>query len=94
MYSKIAISAFLRVSHVSRQINSALIAARQGIAQQCPERGFEERLNSRIVIAISFATHGHFEAVLSQDFLIVVRTILRPAIRVMDAALWRRSEGH
>lgn len=38
--------------------------------------GFEERLNSRIVIAISFATHGHFEVVLSQDFLIVVRTIL------------------
>jgi hypothetical protein len=51
--------------------------------------GFEERLNSRIVIAIAFATHGHFEAVLPQDFLIVVRTILRPAIRVMDAALWR-----
>ena len=55
---------------------------------------FEERLNSRIVIAISLSTHGHFEAVLSQDFLIVVRTILRPAIRVMDAALWRRSEGY
>jgi hypothetical protein len=29
MYSKIAISAFLRVSHVSRQINSALIVQRQ-----------------------------------------------------------------
>ena len=38
-----------------------------------------------MVIAISLSTHGYFEAVLSQDFLVVVRTILRPAIRVMDA---------
>jgi hypothetical protein len=37
---EMAISACLRVSHVSRQIGSALIAAWQGIAQQCPEKGF------------------------------------------------------
>ena len=49
--------------------------------------GFEECLDGCVIITISFATHGHFEAVLPQDFLIVVRTILRPAIRVMDAAL-------
>ena len=45
-------------------------------------------------LKITLPGHRHFEAVLSQDFLIVVRTILRPAIRVMDAALWRRSEGY
>ena len=49
--------------------------------------GFEECLDGCVIITISFATHGHFEAVLPQDFLIVVRTILRPAIRVMDATL-------
>jgi hypothetical protein len=42
--------------------------------------GFEKRLNS------AFATHRHFEAVLSKDLLIVVRTILRPKIRVMNAS--------
>ena len=46
---------------------------------------FEERPNSRIVIAISFSTHGHFEAVLSQDLSIVVRTTVRSAIRVMPS---------
>jgi len=40
MYSKIAISACRRVFHDRRQISSALIAAWQGIAQQCPEKGF------------------------------------------------------
>ena len=49
--------------------------------------GFEECLDGCVIITISFATHGHFEAVLPQDFLIVVRAVLRPSIRVMDAAL-------
>jgi hypothetical protein len=35
------------------------------------------------IIAISFATHGHFEAMLSQNFLIIVRAILRSTIRMM-----------
>ena len=34
-----AISAFRRVSQGCRQISSALITARQGIAQQCPATG-------------------------------------------------------
>jgi hypothetical protein len=51
--------------------------------------GFEERLNCRIIIAIAFATHRYFEAVLAQDLLVVMRTVLAAAIRVMDAALWR-----
>ena len=59
--------------------------------------GYKTRLGirrspSQPVVTISFATHGHFEAVLPQDFLIVMRTILRPAICVMDAAFRRRSK--
>ena len=30
--------------------------------------GFEECLNGCVILTISFATHGHFEAVLPQDF--------------------------
>ena len=39
---------------------------------------------------------GHLEPVLAQDLLVVVRTILRPTIRVMDAVLGRLTErdGH
>ena len=51
--------------------------------------GFEERLNRRIVIAIAFAAHGHLEPMLAQDLLIIMRTILAAAIRVVNAALWR-----
>ena len=54
--------------------------------------GFEECLDGCVIITISFATHGHFEAVLPQDFLTAMRTILRPAISVMDAAFRRRSK--
>ena len=49
--------------------------------------GLEEGLDSGVVIAVALTAHRYLEAVLPQDFLIVVRTILRPAIRVMDAAL-------
>ena len=41
--------------------------------------GFEERLNCRIIIAIAFATHRYFEAVLAQDLLVVMRTVLAAA---------------
>jgi hypothetical protein len=51
--------------------------------------GFEEGFNGGIIIAISFSTHGYFEAVLAQDLVIIMRTILTTAIRMMDAALWR-----
>ena len=58
--------------------------------------GLDERLDSRIVIAISLSTHRDFEAVLSQDFLIIMRAILQPAICMMDAAFGRLPErdGH
>jgi len=34
--------------------------------------GFEERFDSCVVIAIALSAHGHAEAVLAQDLLIVV----------------------
>ncbi len=54
--------------------------------------GFEERLDGGIVVTIAFAAHGHLEAILAQDFLVVVGSILRPAICVMNAAFGRLSE--
>ena len=37
---------------------------------------FEEGLDGSIVIAIAFSAHRHLEAVLVQDLLVIVRTIL------------------
>ena len=54
--------------------------------------GFEEGLESRISIAIILATHRHAESVLAQHLLIVVRTGLGSAIRVVNAARRRRTE--
>ena len=59
--------------------------------QLCLDR-LEERLNSRVVIAVTLAAHRHLEPVLAQDLLVVVRTILRTAIRVMNAVLGWLSE--
>ena len=33
---------------------------------------FEERFNGRIVITITFAAHGDFEAMLAEDLLVVM----------------------
>ena len=35
------------------------------------------------LVTIAFAAHGHLEAILAQDFLVVVGIILRPAVRVI-----------
>ena len=56
--------------------------------------GFEEGLNHGIVVAIAFTAHRYLEAILQKALLIVVRTILRPAIRMVNAALWRLSQCH
>lgn len=34
--------------------------------------GFEEGFDSRIIIVVALATHGHLEPVLPQDLLIIV----------------------
>ena len=50
------------------------------------------RSPSQPVVTIAFSAHRHLEPVLVQDFLIVMRVILRPEICVMDAAFRLRSE--
>jgi len=47
-----------------------------------------EAFDSGIGIAIALAAPRYLEAVLAQELLVVVGTILRPAIRRMRAAWW------
>ena len=54
-----------------------------------PRGGFEERFVSRVIVTITLAAHGHLEAMLAQNLLIVMRTILAAAICVVDA-IFRR----
>ena len=49
--------------------------------------GLEGRLNGGVIITISLAAHQYLEAMLAQDLLVIVRTLLVATIRVMDAAL-------
>ena len=58
--------------------------------------GFEEGLDGGVIVAIALAAHRHFEAMLAQDFLIVVRTVLTAAVAVEDAVpRWgSQSDGH
>ena len=49
--------------------------------------GFEKGLNHRIVITITFAAHRYLKGVLGQASLILVGTVLRAAIRMMNTAL-------
>ena len=55
---------------------------------------FEERFNHGIVIAIALAAHRDLEAVLFQALLIRVGTILRAAIRMVNAAFGRLAQCH
>jgi hypothetical protein len=59
-------------------------------------QGFEEAFDGGIVVAIALAAHRNPEPALSQELLIVVRAVLRSAIRVMDTAWWWPSDcdGH
>ena len=47
--------------------------------------GFEERLNSGVIVAIAFAAHRRLKPVLAQDLLIIMRAILAATIRVMPS---------
>lgn len=49
-------------------------------------QGFEEGLNGRIIIAITFPAHRHLKSLLAQAFLIVMTAILAAAIGVMNTA--------
>ena len=56
--------------------------------------GFEEGLNGGIVVTVSFAAHGYFEAYFTHPFLIVMGTILTATVCMMDAAWWRVARCH
>lgn len=49
----------------------------------------EERLDGGIVITIALAAHRYLEAVLAQNLLVIVRTILAAAVCVVDATFRR-----
>ena len=57
---------------------------------------FEEGLDRSVVVAIPGSTHRYPEAMLAQNLLIIVGTILATAIRMVDAALgWSpQRKGH
>ena len=46
------------------------------LPQQLGLDRLEERLDGRIVVAISRPAHRHLEAVLAQDLLVIVRAVL------------------
>ena len=52
----------------------------------------EEAFDGGVVVAIALTAHRNLEAVFAQQLLIVVGTVLRSAIRVMDAAPWRPAD--
>ena len=56
--------------------------------------GFEEGFHRGIIITITFATHRHFEAMQTQDFLIIVRTILAASVRMVDTTPGRPAQGY
>jgi hypothetical protein len=58
--------------------------------------GFEKALNCGVVITIALAAHGCCQTMFSQDFLIVMGTVLAAAIRVMNTAFWwpAQRNGH
>ncbi len=47
--------------------------------------GLEERFHGSVVVTITFAAHRHFEVMLAQDLLIIVRTVLAATISVMPS---------
>ena len=49
-------------------------------------QGFEERLYSGIIIAVAFAAHRHLKALLTQDFLVIMITILAATIRMVNTS--------
>ena len=52
----------------------------------CLEEGFD----GCVVIAVAFAAHRYLEAMFTQDFLVVMRTILAAPVGVVDTAARRR----
>ena len=55
---------------------------------------FEVALDGRVIIAIFLAAHRCHQPVFAQDLLVVVRTVLAAAIRVVNAVLWWSPQGN
>ena len=55
--------------------------------------GLEEGFHCGVIVAITLAAHGYFEAILAQQFLVVMRAILAPAIRMVNTAFGWPSHG-
>jgi hypothetical protein len=51
--------------------------------------GLEVGFDCGLVLAVTFAAHRHLDPLLTQDFLIVMRTVLAAPVGVMDTALRR-----
>ena len=71
-----------------------------GLPASAPDQfgleGFEKVLDGGVIIAIAFAAHRRCQPVFTQDFLIVVRTVLAAPVAMMNASLWwsSQSDGH
>ena len=55
--------------------------------------GFEKRLNHGVVVVITFAAHRGFEHILGHAELILVKTTMRSAVRMVNAALRRLAQS-
>ena len=56
--------------------------------------GFEEAFDGCVVITVALPAQGCCQAVFSQDFLIVMRTVLAAAIRVLNTAFGWPAQGN
>ena len=63
------------------------------LPQQLGLDRLEECLDRRVIVTVSSTAHRHLEAMLAQDFLVVVRAILAATVGVMHAAFRRSSQG-
>ncbi len=85
MYSNRAISACRLVSQRCRQTNLAFSDLKMEWVNATGPRE-PATLDGGIVITVALAAHRDLEAMAAQDLLVVMRAVLRAAIRVMDAA--------
>jgi hypothetical protein len=92
MYSKRAISTSRRVCQSRRQTSSAFSDLKK-LSTADLAIVLEPMAQNGSIVTIPLAAHRNLEPVLSQQLLIVVSAVLRPAIRVMNAARWWPADG-
>ena len=92
MYSKTAISTSRRVCQFLRQTSSAFSDLKK-LSMADLAIGLEPMALTGSIVTIAFPAHRHLEPVVAQKLLIVVSAVLRPAICVVNAALWWPAQG-